>query len=64
MTDRKPAAVDYCTVHEGIRNEDAYYCDFAEDDEKDRECELHECFYRDPEPVPVSEFAEPHKWVG
>ena len=27
-----PVGVDYCTLHDGIRNEDDHWCDFHDDD--------------------------------
>lgn len=52
--DYVPVGVDYCTVHDGIRNEDESVCDFAKDDEEygddgePRPCVLHQLAYRRP----------------
>lgn len=35
--------IDWCTKHDGIRNEDETQCDYAAADD---ECDLYELFYR------------------
>lgn len=45
------AGPDYCTVHNGVREEDEHRCDFAEDDDRcgpdgePRPCRLHPLVY-------------------
>lgn len=92
------AGIDYCPVHEGLREADQAECDYADDSKEP--CDLRPLLYRDdpipdleddpisdlelpgmweradfeggldevrgpdPEPLPVSEFDEPHKWTG
>jgi hypothetical protein len=72
------AGVDYCTVHNGIRNEDEAACDFAkhdlddpalklddldaEDQREPRECVLRPMFYESEESDPT--WVEFREWPG
>lgn len=49
-------SIDYCTVHDGIREEDDEVCDFSVDDDEERDCVLWPLGYAvETDQVPASE---------